>query len=164
MTRRPGNGKRPTAQEKPTQIRCAIYCRKSTDENLDNDFNSLDAQREACEAYVASQRHEGWTCLPDRYDDPNCSGGSMDRPALRRLLTDVEAGRLDAVLTYKVDRLSRSLLDFARIFGKFDQHGVAFCAVTQSFNSATSSGRLMLNVLLSFSDYVKPGVMPRRIA
>lgn len=135
------------------QIRCAIYTRKSTDEGLSQEFNSLDAQREAGEAYIASQRHEGWMALPDRYDDGGFTGGNMERPALRRLLTDIEAGRIDCVVVYKVDRLSRSLLDFARLMALFEKHGASFISVTQTFNSATSMGRLTLNILLSFAEF-----------
>jgi site-specific DNA recombinase len=134
-------------------VRCAIYTRKSTDENLDSEFNSLDAQREAAEAYVQSQRHEGWVALPTRYDDGGFSGGTMERPALRRLLDDVEAGRIDCVVVYKVDRLSRSLLDFTRIIETFDRCGVSFVSVTQQFNTTTSMGRLTLNMLLSFAQF-----------
>ena len=142
------------SQERRTRrVRCAIYTRKSTDENLDNGFNSLDAQREAAEAYVASQRHEGWLALPARYDDGGFSGGSMERPALLRLLEDVEAGRTDCVVVYKVDRLSRSLLDFAKIIETFDRRGVFFVSVTQQFNTTTSMGRLTLNILLSFAQF-----------
>lgn len=113
--------------------RCAIYTRKSTEEGLEQEFNSLDAQRESGEAYIASQRHEGWTCLDTRYDDGGFTGGNMDRPALRRLLADIEAGKVDAVVTYKVDRLSRSLLDFAKMMDVFDRHHVSFVSVTQQF-------------------------------
>ena len=141
--------KRPTT---PT-TRCAIYTRKSCEEGLELEFNSLDAQRESGEAFVASQQHEGWVCLPDRYDDGGFSGGSMDRPALARLLADISAGKVDCVVVYKVDRLSRSLLDFARIMETFDKHGVSFVSVTQQFNTATSMGRLVLNVLLSFAQF-----------
>src|SRR6516164_3670931 len=119
-------------------LRCAIYTRKSTEEGLDQDFNSLDAQRESAEAFIKSQFAEGWTCSPERYDDGGFTGGNMDRPALRRLLADVEAGRVDVVVTYKVDRLSRSLLDFARIMAVFDSHRVSFVSVTQQFNSVSS--------------------------
>ena len=112
--------------ETSTSVRCAIYTRKSTDEGLEKDFNSLDAQREAGESYIASQKAEGWVCLPDRYDDGGFTGGNMDRPALQRLLADVEAGKVDCVVVYKVDRLSRSLLDFSKIMEKFDEHGVSF--------------------------------------
>lgn len=137
----------------PRPIRCAIYTRKSTEEGLDAEFNSLDAQREAGEAFVASQRHEGWVVSPERYDDGGFSGGSIERPALQRLLADVAANRVDCVVVYKVDRLSRSLLDFARLMDQFDRSKVSFVAVTQQFNSATSMGRLVLNVLLSFAQF-----------
>ncbi|WP_020473426.1 recombinase family protein [Zavarzinella formosa] len=135
------------------RVRCAIYTRKSTEEGLDAEFNSLDAQREAGEAFVASQKHEGWTILDTRYDDGGYSGGSMERPALKRLLDDMAAGRIDCVVVYKVDRLSRSLLDFARLMDQFERQRVSFVAVTQQFNSATSMGRLVLNVLLSFAQF-----------
>jgi len=134
-------------------IRCAIYTRKSCEEGLDLEFNSLDAQRESAEAYIASQQHEGWTCLAEQYDDGGFSGGSMERPALNRLLADIEAGKIDCVVVYKVDRLSRSLLDFARIMETFEQRKVSFVSVTQQFNTATSMGRLVLNVLLSFAQF-----------
>jgi site-specific DNA recombinase len=134
-------------------VRCAIYTRKSSEEGLALEFNSLDAQREAAEAYVASQRAEGWVASPARYDDGGFSGGSMDRPALARLLADVAAGKVDCVVVYKVDRLSRSLPDFARILEAFDQHKVAFCSVTQQFNTTHSMGRLTLNILLSFAQF-----------
>ena len=139
----------------PTQplVRCAIYTRKSTDEGLEQDFNTLDAQREAAEAYIASQRAEGWLALPDRYDDGGYSGGSMDRPAVKRLLDDIEAGKVNCVVVYKVDRLSRSLLDFARMIEVFDRQTVSFVSVTQQFNTSTSMGRLILNVLLSFAQF-----------
>ena len=134
-------------------MRCAIYTRVSSDEGLEQAFNSLDAQREACAAYILSQKHEGWSTLPARYDDGGFSGGSMDRPALRRLLADVEAGRIDAVIVYKVDRLTRALADFARIVAIFDAAGVSFVAVTQAFNTTSSMRRLTLNVLLSFAQF-----------
>jgi site-specific DNA recombinase len=134
-------------------IRCALYTRKSTDEGLDKDFNSLDAQRECGEAYILSQSHEGWRCLPDRYDDGGFTGGNMDRPALKRLMADIEAGRIDCVVVYKVDRLSRSLLDFARMMEVFEKHNVSFVSVTQQINTGTSMGRLMMNVLLSFAQF-----------
>ena len=130
-------------------VRCAVYTRKSTEEGLQQEFNSLDAQREAGQAYVASQQHEGWVCRPERYDDGGCSGGNMDRPALQRLFTDIAGGRIDCVVVYKVDRLSRSLLDFARMMETFEKHEVSFVSVTQRFNTATSIGPLVLNVLLS---------------
>ncbi|HEV7267615.1 MAG TPA: recombinase family protein [Falsiroseomonas sp.] len=136
-----------------TGRRCAIYTRKSTEEGLEQAFNSLDAQREACEAYVASQRHEGWILLTSRYDDGGLSGGSLERPALQRLLADIQAGWVDLVLVYKVDRLTRSLADFAKIVEAFDAAGASFVSVTQQFNTATSMGRLTLNMLLSFAQF-----------
>lgn len=135
------------------RVRCAIYTRKSTEEGLEQEFNSLDAQREAGEAFIISQRHEGWTVMPQRYDDGGFSGGNMDRPALERLMEDVENHRVDCVVVYKVDRLSRSLLDFAKIIEVFDRNGVSFVSVTQQFNTSTSMGRLILNVLLSFAQF-----------
>src|SRR5688500_9888895 len=129
--------------------RCALYTRKSSEEGLDQAFNSLHAQREACAAYVASQRQQGWQTLAAAYDDGGFSGGSLERPALQRLLADVAGGRVDVVVVYKVDRLTRSLADFARLIELFDRHGVAFVSVTQQFNTTGSMGRLMLNVLLS---------------
>jgi site-specific DNA recombinase len=133
--------------------RCAIYTRKSTEHNLDLAFNSLDAQRDACEAYIKSQTHEGWRLIPGRYDDGAFSGASLDRPALQRLLADVRAGTIDIVLVYKVDRLTRSLADFAKLIELFDTHDVSFVSVTQSFNTSSSMGRLTLNVLLSFAQF-----------
>src|SRR5512134_63019 len=140
---------------KPTvrKIRCAVYTRVSTDERLDREFNSLDAQREAALAYIASQKHEGWLAVEDRYDDGGFSGGTMESPALQRLLRDVENGRLDVIVVYKVDRLSRSLTDFACIVQVFERHGVSFVSVTQAFNTTTSMGRLTLNILLSFAQF-----------
>ena len=139
----------------PTQRgqRCAIYTRKSTEDGLEQAFNSLDAQREACAAYVMSQRHEGWTLVPDLYDDGGFSGGSMDRPGLKRLLADIEAGKVDTIIVYKVDRLTRSLADFAKIVDVLDAAGASFVSITQSFNTTTSMGRLTLNVLLSFAQF-----------
>ena len=134
-------------------FRCAIYTRKSTEHNLDLEFNSLDAQREACEAYIKSQAHEGWRLNPDRYDDGGLSGASLDRPALQMLLADVRAGKIDTVMVYKVDRLTRSLADFAKLVELFDQYGVSFVSITQSFNTTSSMGRLTLNVLLSFAQF-----------
>src|SRR5882762_8745034 len=133
--------------------RCAIYTRKSSEEGLEQEFNSLHAQREACEAFIKSQRHEGWTCLPQAYDDGGLSGATLDRPALQQLLADIQAGKIDAVVTYKVDRLTRSLADFAKIVEIFDAKGVSFVSVTQQFNKTTSIGRLTLNVLLSFAQF-----------
>ena len=135
------------------KIRCAIYTRKSTEEGLEQEFNSLDAQREACAAYILSQRHEGWTELPDFYDDGGYSGGNMDRPALKALLAKVAAGRIDVIVVYKVDRLTRALSDFAKIVDVLDAAGASFVSVTQSFNTTTSMGRLTLNVLLSFAQF-----------
>jgi site-specific DNA recombinase len=134
-------------------LRSAIYTRVSTDQGLEQDFNSLDAQREASEAYIKSQAHEGWRLVRDHYDDGGFSGGSMDRPALQKLLIDVQARRIDVIVVYKVDRLTRSLADFAKLVEKFDAHGVSFVSVTQSFNTTTSMGRLTLNVLLSFAQF-----------
>jgi site-specific DNA recombinase len=134
-------------------FRCAIYSRKSTEHNLDLEFNSLDAQREACEAYIKSQAHEEWRLIPDRYDDGGLSGASLDRPALQALLSEVRAGKINIVVVYKVDRLTRSLADFAKLVELFDQHQVSFVSVTQSFNTTTSMGRLTLNVLLSFAQF-----------
>jgi len=139
--------------EEPKPIRCAIYTRKSTEEGLDQDFNSLDAQREASESFIASQKQEGWVALPARYDDGGFSGGNLERPAMKRLVADIEAGLVDCVVVYKVDRLSRSLLDFARIMGTFDEKGVSFVSVTQQFNTTHSMGRLTLNILLSFAQF-----------
>ena len=136
-----------------TPVRCAIYTRKSSDEGLEQAFNSLDAQREACAAYVASQKGQGWRLLPDLYDDGGASGGTLERPSLQRLLSDIEAGKVDLVVVYKVDRLTRSLADFAKLVERFDQAGASFVSVTQQFNTATSMGRLTLNVLLSFAQF-----------
>lgn len=147
--------------DRSTQIRCAIYTRKSTEEGLEQEFNSLDAQREAGEAYILSQQHEGWECSPDRYDDGGFTGANMDRPALKRLLADIESGDVDCVVVYKVDRLSRSLLDFSRIIESFDRHQVAFVSVTQAFNTASSMGRLILNVLLSFAQFEREMISER---
>ena len=133
--------------------RCAVYCRVSSDERLDQEFNSIDAQKEAGQAYIASQRTEGWIPVADDYDDPGYSGGNTDRPGLKRLMADIERGQIDIVVVYKIDRLTRSLADFAKMVEIFDQHGVSFSAVTQQINSATSMGRLMLNVLLSFAQF-----------
>jgi site-specific DNA recombinase len=135
------------------RVRCAIYTRKSSEEGLEQAFNSLDAQREACAAYVLSQASEGWSALPDIYDDGGLSGGSLERPALQRLLADIAAGRVDIIVVYKVDRLTRSLLDFAKLVEVFDKAGVSFVSITQSFNTTTSMGRLTLNMLLSFAQF-----------
>jgi DNA invertase Pin-like site-specific DNA recombinase len=135
------------------KLRCAVYTRKSSEEGLELEFNSLHAQREACEAYVASQKAEGWLLLGDHYDDGGFSGGTLERPALKRLMADIEAHRVDIVVVYKIDRLSRSLMDFARLVEVFDRTGVTFVSITQSFNTTTSMGRLTLNVLLSFAQF-----------
>ncbi|TGN59432.1 recombinase family protein [Paracoccus liaowanqingii] len=135
------------------KLRCAIYTRKSSEEGLEQEFNSLHAQREACEAYIASQRSEGWVLVRDQYDDGGISGGTLARPALQRLLADVEDGLVDVVVVYKIDRLSRSLMDFSKLVEVFDRNGVTFVSVTQSFNTTTSMGRLTLNILLSFAQF-----------
>src|ERR1700731_599452 len=137
----------------PSRKRCAIYTRKSSEEGLEQEFNSLLAQCEACEAYIRSQRHEGWILARTRYDDSGFSGGNMDRPALRRLLANIREGRIDIIVVYKVDRLTRSLADFARLVKIFDAQGVSFVSVTQQFNTTSSMGRLTLNVLLSFAQF-----------
>jgi DNA invertase Pin-like site-specific DNA recombinase len=142
--------------------RCAIYTRKSTEEGLDQEFNSLDAQREACAAYVLSQKHEGWSLLPDYYDDGGYTGGNMDRPGLKRLLANVEAGKVDVIVVYKVDRLTRALSDFSKIVDVLDAAGASFVSVTQAFNTTTSMGRLTLNVLLSFAQFERE-VMGERV-
>jgi site-specific DNA recombinase len=139
--------------EAKTRFRCAIYTRKSTDEGLEQNFNSLDAQRAACEAYIQSQAGEGWECLPQVYDDGGWSGGNMERPALKRLLAEISKGQVDIVVVYKVDRLTRSLTDFARIVETFDNNKASFVSVTQAFNTTNSMGRLTLNVLLSFAQF-----------
>jgi len=138
---------------KPKGTRCAVYTRKSSEEGLEQSFNSLHAQREACEAYILSQRHEGWSVILTPYDDGGFSGGTMERPALKALLADIDAGQVDVVVVYKIDRLTRSLFDFAKIVETLDAHTVSFVSVTQSFNTTTSMGRLTLNVLLSFAQF-----------
>ena len=135
------------------KLRCAVYTRKSSEEGLEQEFNSLDAQREACEAYIASQRSEGWALVRDHYDDGGISGGTLERPALQRLLSDIEDGLVDVVVVYKIDRLSRSLMDFSKLVEVFDRNNVTFVSVTQSFNTTTSMGRLTLNILLSFAQF-----------
>ncbi len=146
--------RRPTDDSRrPPKLRCAIYTRKSSEEGLEQDFNSLDAQREACEAFVASQKREGWGPLPEMYDDGGYSGGTLERPAFQRLLLDVSAGKVDVVVVYKVDRLTRSLSDFAKIVEVFDKNRVSFVSVTQQFNTTSSMGRLTLNILLSFAQF-----------
>src|SRR5687767_8695929 len=150
MTRTGPTRDRPNGASKR---RCAIYTRKSSEEGLEQDFNSLDAQREACEAYIRSQKSAGWSLLSDLYDDGGISGGTLERAALQRLLADIQAGRVDIVVVYKVDRLTRSLSDFAKIVEVFDAKGVSFVSVTQQFNTTTSMGRLTLNMLLSFAQF-----------
>jgi DNA invertase Pin-like site-specific DNA recombinase len=135
------------------KLRCAVYTRKSSEEGLDMEFNSLDAQREACEAFIASQRAEGWVLVRDRYDDGGISGGTLERPALKRLVADIQEGLVDVVVVYKIDRLSRSLVDFTKLVEVFDANNVTFVSVTQSFNTTTSMGRLTLNILLSFAQF-----------
>jgi site-specific DNA recombinase len=135
------------------QLRCAIYTRKSTEHGLEQEFNSLDAQRDACEAYIKSQASQGWKVLPQHYDDPAYSGGNLERPALKKLLADIDAGKVDVVVVYKIDRLTRSLADFAKLVEAFDGGSISFVAVTQQFNTTTSMGRLTLNVLLSFAQF-----------
>ena len=135
------------------KLRCAVYTRKSSEEGLEQEFNSLHAQREACEAYVASQRSEGWALIREPYDDGGFSGGTLERPALKRLLADIEEGLVDVVVVYKIDRLSRSLMDFSKLVEVFDRAGVTFVSVTQSFNTTTSMGRLTLNILLCFAQF-----------
>ena len=149
------------SRPKQPTLRCAIYTRKSTQEGLDQDFNTLDAQRESAEAYIASQKQEGWTCLSERYDDGGFTGGNMQRPALKRLLEDINAGKIDCVVVYKVDRLSRSLLDFSRMIETFDKQNVSFVSVTQEFNTTSSMGRLTLNILLSFPQFEREIISER---
>jgi site-specific DNA recombinase len=152
------NGK---ASSETRIVRCAVYTRKSTEEGLQQEFNTLDAQRESGEAYIAAQKHEGWVCLPDRYDDGGFTGGNMDRPAVQRLMKDIEAGKVDCVVVYKVDRLSRSLLDFAKIMERFEAHQTSFVSVTQQFNTTHSMGRLTLNILLSFAQFEREIISER---
>lgn len=135
------------------KIRCAIYTRKSTEEGLEQEFNSLQAQREACESYIKSQKHENWQLLPNEYDDGGYSGGNMERPALKRLLQDVQNGLVDIIVVYKIDRLTRSLMDFSKIVEVLDKHNASFVSITQHFNTTTSMGRLTLNMLLSFAQF-----------
>lgn len=150
---RPRNSNPAQSAKTPSRLRCAIYTRKSSEEGLEQEFNSLDAQREACEAYITSQKHEGWNTLRTLYDDGAYSGATMDRPALQRLLDDILVQKIDVVVVYKVDRLTRSLADFAKIVEIFDKYGVSFVSVTQAFNTTSSMGRLTLNVLLSFAQF-----------
>src|SRR5262249_12835265 len=139
----------------------AIYCRKSTDENLDSAFNSLDAQREACLAYITSQKHQGWLASEIKFEDGGYSGGTLDRPALKRLLAEIEAGRIQVVVVYRADRLSRRILDFLQLVERFDKHGVAFVSVTEQFNTSTPGGRLYQHMLLSFAEYERELIAER---
>jgi site-specific DNA recombinase len=150
-----------SAMEQRKDLRCAIYTRKSTEEGLEQQFNSLEAQREAAEAYIHSQQLAGWVALEERFDDGGCSGANLERPALKLLLQAIEAGRIDCVVVYKVDRLSRSLLDFARLMSLFERHQVSFVSVTQEFNTTTSLGRLTLNILLSFAQFEREIISER---
>lgn len=153
--------KRKPSTPSSATIRCAIYTRKSTEEGLQQDFNTLDAQRESAEAYITAHKHEGWVCLPDRYDDGGYTGGNLDRPAFKRLMADVEAGKVDAIVIYKIDRLSRSLMDFARVMELLERHNVALIAITQSLDTKTSMGRLTLNILLSFAQFEREIISER---
>src|SRR6201747_884739 len=146
---------------KPAVIRCAIYTRKSTEEGLEQDFNTLDAQREAAESFIRSQKHEGWVAVEKLYDDGGFTGANMDRPALKLLLADIAMGEVNCVVVYKVDRLTRSLLDFSRIMDVLDRHGATFVAVTQQFNTTSSLGRLTLNILLSFAQFEREMISER---
>src|SRR3989338_6112130 len=148
------------AKEKK-RIHCAIYTRKSTSEGLEQEFTSLDAQREACVSYVASQKNEGWIALPDIYDDGGFTGANMDRPAVQKLISDIKDGKIDCVVVYKVDRLSRSLLDFSKLLEFFDKHNVTFVSITQQFNTNSSMGRLTLNILLSFAQFEREIISER---
>ena len=161
MTARTARQRGSTDPKDATQVRAAIYTRVSTDERLGQDFNSLDAQREAAEAYIASQKHEGWTCLPERYDDGGFSGATMDRPALKRLLADVEAGKVDCIVFYRLDRLSRYLPDFVRIMEVLDAHHCAIVSITEQFSTSTPSGRLHLNMLMSFAQHEREIISQR---
>ena len=149
------------AKASPRPLRCAIYTRKSTEDGLNQPFNTLDAQREAAEAYILSQRHVGWSLVAEHYDDGGYTGGNLDRPALQKLLADMEAGRVDCVVVYKVDRLSRSLLDFARLMDVLERHGVSLVSVTQPLNTTVSMGRLTLNILLSFAQFEREIIAER---
>src|SRR5271155_3458505 len=148
-----GTGRTAVAASERRTFRCAIYTRKSSEHGLEQDFNSLDAQREAAEAYIKSQAHEGWRLIKTQYNDGGLSGGTLERPALQSLLADIEARKIDIVVVYKVDRLTRSLADFAKLVELFEARGVSFVSVTQQFNTTTSMGRLTLNVLLSFAQF-----------
>lgn len=161
MTGKGANGKNGNGKAPARAVRCAIYTRKSTTEGLDSDFNTLDAQRDASEHYIRAQAHQNWTILPAHYDDGGFTGANTERPALQRLLDDIERGELDLVVVYKVDRLSRSLLDFARLMERFDKKGVGFVSVTQNFDTSSSMGRLVLNILLSFAQFERELISER---
>src|SRR5260370_1102865 len=153
----------PSGEREPqsSMMRCSIYTRKSTEEGLNQEFNTLEAQREAAEAYICSQRHVGWTALGERYDDGGYSGANLERPAVRKLLADIAGGKIDAVLVYKIDRLSRSLLDFARLMEIFERHQVSLISITQPLNTTGSLGRLTLNILLSFAEFERQMIADR---
>lgn len=150
-------------QTSPTRqtLRCAVYCRKSTEDGLEMEYNSLDAQREACEAYIASQRHEGWVVLPDVYSDGGFTGANIERPALQQMIADIQAGKIDVIVCYKIDRLSRSLLDFAKLMDLFSERKVSFVSVTQNFSSATAMGALTMNILMSFAEFERAIIAER---
>ena len=148
-------------EEKPKEVRCCIYTRKSVEEGLEKEFNTLDAQREAGEAYIASQKSKGWVCLPEHYDDGGFTGANMNRPALKRMLADAEAGKIDIIVVYKIDRLSRSICDFAELSKRFVKWGVSFVSVTQDINTETSAGRMMLNILITFAEYERSIIAER---
>ena len=152
-------GQSNSTEKKP--IRCATYTRKSHEEGLEQEFNSLDAQREAAEAYIESQRMQGWQALPDHYDDGGFSGGNMERPGLQRLLADVDAGKVDVIVVYKIDRLSRSLLDSMKMIERFNQKGVSFVSVTQQFNTTDPTGRMFLGILITFAQYEREVIAER---
>lgn len=149
------------AEKVKRQFRCAIYTRKSHEEGLEQEFNSLDAQRESCENYIASQKGNGWLCLPEHYDDGGFSGGNMNRPALQKLKEDIKVGLIDIIVIYKIDRLTRSLSDFSELQEFFDEHDVSFVSVTQEINTSTSAGRMMLNILMTFAQYEREIIAER---
>ena len=160
MTKHAATSNRAALEERAV-VRCAIYTRKSSEDGLEQDFNSLDAQRESAESFIASQKHAGWVCIPEKYDDGGFTGGNMERPAVLRLMADIQAGKIDCVVVYKVDRLSRSLMDFARMMSEFEKFKVSFVSVTQQFNTTHSMGRLTLNILLSFAQFERELVSER---
>ncbi|MCX5691318.1 MAG: recombinase family protein, partial [Planctomycetota bacterium] len=160
MTKRPAATNRTDLEERAV-VRCAIYTRKSSEDGLEQDFNSLDAQRESAENFIASQKHAGWICLSEKYDDGGFTGGNMERPAVLRLMADIQAGKIDCVVVYKVDRLSRSLMDFARMMSEFEKFKISFVSVTQQFNTTHSMGRLTLNILLSFAQFEREMISER---